>query len=207
LLVLKGQKVKFTMLGSNTVNPLSSPLVSHILESVNGDRFPIDVTPSSKDRPFPKMGVKFSVFLDFIENNGGNERFVGKSTTDVCNEILKPVTEARQLSYCEFVQGLNTNSQEVGEAEVFISHAWKYIFLDVVSAIQSHFKNTPDIYIWFDLFSNNQHLAGNLPFEWWTNTFKSAIKQFGRTVMVLSPWKNPIPFTRAWCLFEITVLL
>jgi hypothetical protein len=53
------------------------------------------------------------------------------------------------------------------------------------------------------LFSNNQHLAGSLPFEWWTNTFKSAIADFGHTVMVLSPWNNPIPFTRAWCLFEI----
>jgi len=145
----------------------------------------------------------FSVFLDFIANNGGTEHFQGLSTTDVCNKILKPATEAEQLSYCEFLKGLSLDSNEVGTAEVFISHAWKYMFLDVVSAIQSHFKDTPDIYIWFDLFSNNQHLAGNLPFEWWTNTFKSAIKDFGRTVMVLSPWKNPIPFTRAWCLFEI----
>ena len=39
--------------------------------------------------------------------------------------------------------------------------------------------------------------------DWWTNTFSSAIGRFGRTVMVLSPWHDPIPLTRAWCLFEI----
>ena len=60
-----------------------------------------------------------------------------------------------------------------------------------------------NVFIWFDLFANNQHLAVELDFNWWCGTFKSAIKQFGHTVMVLSPWIDPIPLTRAWCLFEI----
>jgi hypothetical protein len=155
----------------------------------------------SKVVPFPKDGVKLSVFIDFINNYGGRKYFRGLTTTDVCNIILKPSTEIDKLSYCELLR--NRKDCGVGKAEVFVSHAWKYEFLDVVSALEFHFKDAPDIFIWFDLFSNNQHLAGNLPFEWWTNTFKSAIKDFGRTVMVLSPWSDPIPFTRAWCLFEI----
>eukprot|EP01042_Synura_sphagnicola_P000244 gene244-252_t len=92
---------------------------------------------------------------------------------------------------------------DVKPAVVFISHAWKYIFLDVVEALQNHFRDEPDAVIWFDLFSNNQHLAPNLDFHWWGYTFKSAIAEFGRTVMVMAPWSNPIPLTRAWCLFEV----
>jgi tetratricopeptide (TPR) repeat protein len=166
---------------------------------------------------FPKIGVQFSVFKEFIASNGGRERFRGLTTTDVCNTIVKPLTAVLQCSYCEFLlhpipsededeEGGEEGSEiieAVGEvASVFISHAWKYKFLDVVNALELHFKETPNIVIWFDLFSNNQHRP-DVPYEWWATTFKSAIKDFGRTVMVLAPWDGPIPFTRAWCLFEI----
>ena len=58
-------------------------------------------------------------------------------------------------------------------------------------------------FVWFDLFSNNQHNTSGRGFDWWSTTFKSAIEQFGHTVMVLSPWNDPIPLTRGWCLFEL----
>ena len=62
-----------------------------------------------------------------------------------------------------------------------------------MDSLEFHFRDTPDIIIWFDMFSNNQHKAVDLDFNWWCNTFKSAIKDFGHTVMVFAPWKNPIP--------------
>eukprot|EP00605_Chrysophyceae_sp_TOSAG23-4_P000662 GSChrysophyteH1.ASY1.ANO1.744.1 assembled CDS len=158
--------------------------------------------------PFPTVGVKLSVFLKFIEDNGGRDAFVKKpfvkeplTTTDVCNKFLKPITSEKEQSYCEYLQ--EQKSPDVGEASVFISHAWKYTFVEVVDALEHHFSNEPDIFIWFDLFSNNQHKAISFPFEWWRDTFLNAIGKLGRVVMVLSPWNNPIPFTRAWCLWEI----
>jgi hypothetical protein len=77
------------------------------------------------------------------------------------------------------------------------------VFLEVIDALRSHFIKEPSIIIWFDMFSNNQHEAPSLNFEWWSTTFKSAICSFGRTVMVLKPWDRPITLSRAWCLFEI----
>ena len=53
------------------------------------------------------------------------------------------------------------------------------------------------------MFSNNQHKAVDLDFDWWCNTFKSAIKDFGHTVMVFAPWNDPIPLVRGWCLWEL----
>ena len=72
-----------------------------------------------------------------------------------------------------------------------------------MEALRSHFAKEEGVFIWFDMFSNNQHEAPALDFDWWSTTFKTAIHSFGRTVMVLKPWNDPITLKRAWCLFEI----
>ena len=113
----------------------------------------------------------------------------------------KPLTSHMKSSYCDYLKTISPNS--VGEAQVFIAQAWKNVFLDVVDTLQYHFRDSPDIIIWFDLFSDNQHSAPDLDFHWWSTTYESAIEQFNHTVLILSPWNNPIPLTRAWCLFEI----
>eukprot|EP01041_Mallomonas_annulata_P001942 gene1942-3766_t len=151
--------------------------------------------------PFPKAGVKLRVFIEFIELCGGNDAISGLTTTDICNKFLKPLTFMRQSSYCELLTA--QEHPDVGEAKVFISHAWKFTFLEVVQALSNQFGHNSDVIIWFDLFSNNQHITSNLNYDWWSTTFKSAIEQFGHTVLILSPWNDPIPLTRAWCLFEI----
>eukprot|EP01041_Mallomonas_annulata_P011541 gene11541-24142_t len=161
------------------------------------------VDPSVKQIPFPKMGVRLSVFREFIKECGGELFVESLSTTEVCDRFLKPLTFADGASYCDYYRRYGSNSDNVNDASVFISHAWKYNFMEVVTTLELHFQSTPDIYIWFDLFSNNQHAGPSLDFHWWSTTFKSAIEQFHYTVMVLSPWHDPIPLTRAWCLFEL----
>ena len=97
------------------------------------------------------------------------------------------------------------NGSKIGKATVFISHAWKYKFMDLLSALKHHFRNEndDDVYIWFDLFSVNQHISDKVDPDWWNKSFMNAVKEIGHVVLVLSPWQNPIPFTRAWCLWEI----
>ena len=150
---------------------------------------------------FPKHGIKVSYLQQFIIQIGGKDEVKGKTTTDVCNEFLKPLTEQSQSSLCDLLCHIKHEAYSE-KAEVFISHAWRYYFLDVVEALLYHFRDAPDTIIWFDLFSNNQHKATTLDYEWWQTTFKSAIADFQHTVMVMSPWHNPIPYTRAWCIFE-----
>jgi hypothetical protein len=50
---------------------------------------------------------------------------------------------------------------------------------------------------------NNQHVASSNPYEWWATTFKSNVERIGRTLLILAPVFDPVPLTRAWCLFEI----
>ena len=166
------------------------------LSSIFGLSGSMKLSPS-----FPKAGLTLSAIDRFISKCGGKEALAGLSTTEVNRQAQKPLTYYRQSSYCDMAKAAGDSG--VKPAVVFISHAWKYIFLDVVEALQYHFRDEPDAVIWFDLFSNNQHSAPDLDFHWWSYTFKSAIKEFGRTVMVMAPWSNPIPLTRAWCLFEV----
>jgi hypothetical protein len=91
------------------------------------------------------------------------------------------------------------------DANVFISHAWKYNFLDVMEAVRLHYNNDTSIVIWFDLFSVNEHTTSTQvrSFGWWSTTFKTAIKNIENVLVVLFPWDAPIPLTRSWCIFEI----
>ena len=157
--------------------------------------------PQDDDLTFPKNGVRISFLDEFVEKCAGRQALKAKTTTDICEDFVKLFTKEHQLSYCEM---MNTNgNSNVGVATVFISHAWKYEFLDVVDALKDHVHHNHEIIIWFDLFSNNQHKAVSLPFSWWANTFKSAIGDFKHTVIILAPWNNPIPLQRGWCLFEV----
>eukprot|EP01035_Chromulina_nebulosa_P069341 gene69341-biopygen24207 len=131
--------------------------------------------------PFPKLGLKLSYLLnEFIFLCGGRVALEGKTTTEVNFLFQKKITESAKLSFCDYLNQQQSNHPAVGVATVFISHAWKYVFLDVLDALQKHFLSDPDILIWFDIWSVNQHVEVDLDFEWWSNSFKSAIRDFGR---------------------------
>jgi hypothetical protein len=91
----------------------------------------------------------------------------------------------------------------VGTATCFISHAWKYRFLDVVQSIEGYLGASSDACVWFELFSNCQHDTCAKPFEWWVGTFSNAMKTMGSVIMIISPWNDPIPLKQAWCVFEL----
>ena len=153
------------------------------------------------------MGVKADFLLSFIEEYGGRQHFTSLSTTDVNEQIVQPATAEISASYCELLR-CTGRGDLTADATVFISHAWKYTFLDVVDSILAFVEKEKengaiDVVIWFDLFSNSQHGTSAKPFEWWQGTFKNAIANMGNVLMVMSPWDNPITLTRAWCVFEV----
>jgi len=131
------------------------------------------------------------------------------TTTDVCVKHVLPETKDEGKAYYELIKD-ETDEQGnkvVGEADYFCSHAWRYKFVNVVNALEVFCKNKrllpEETYIWFDLFINNQQKAPNLSYKWWCGRFKEAIRSFGKVVLILEPWTDPIPITRAWCLWEI----
>jgi tetratricopeptide (TPR) repeat protein len=152
---------------------------------------------------FPKAGVRLSYIVgEFYEECGGREALKGLTTKQVCEQFIKPKTQERKSSYCDLLKDQGHKAYRE-TAQVFLSHAHGCEFLTVVDALQWHFRDQPDTVIWFDLFSINQHQPMDWTFEWLSTTFKSSIQKIGRTIMPLSPWNDPVPFTRAWCIFEV----
>ena len=125
--------------------------------------------------PFPKLGLKLSYLLkEFVELCGGRAELKGKTTTEVNMKFQKKITEASKLSFCDHLNLQQPSHPAVNEATVFISHAWKYLFLDVMDALRTYFLSNPDIIIWFDVFSVNQHVELDLDFAWWSTKSSAA---------------------------------
>ena len=131
------------------------------------------------------------------------------TTTDVNSSFLVPETRATKLSMCDQLVSQG-RSDVVGKATWFVSHAWKFMFLDVFDSLASYFcpNDMNDVrscneIVWFDMFSNSQHDTASKPFEWWTGTFTNAIRDLKNVLMIMIPWDAPIPLTRTWCIFEI----
>ena len=62
---------------------------------------------------------------------GGRENILGLTTTDICNQYLKPATDEHKASYCEYLNashGITNNNKACRRASVFISHAGNISF-------------------------------------------------------------------------------
>lgn len=122
------------------------------------------------------------------------ERVLDTTTKDACEEIVKPKTLSKKESYIDLINAGK-------KANKFVSHAWKYSFQDIVRSLEGN-NEDGDIF-WFDICTVNQHKSETRDFNWWQTTFLGAVKEIGCTVLVLSPWEEPIPLTRSWCIWEI----
>ena len=150
-----------------------------------------------------RSGVRLSYLKVFVDMCGGRDKLKGKTTDEVMEEYVKPPTAKTKLSWCDYLMSEGDGGKYVATAEVFLSHAWKYAFLDVVDAVQRHFKDSgEDPSIWFDIWSVSQHKSSSRDFNWWQSTFLNAIGAMGRVLMVMLPWDCPKTLTRVWCIFE-----
>ena len=90
---------------------------------------------------------------------------------------------------------------ECRQSTVFVSHAWKYNnnrFFSCLVDLDSYANE----WFWIDSLTVNQ-FAAQRGFIWWSTTFLKCIEAIGKTLLVLAPYSDPVPLTRAWCLFEI----
>jgi tetratricopeptide (TPR) repeat protein len=110
-------------------------------------------------------------------------------------------------SLCRLFAADPATAHLVGRPTHFLSHAWKYETRNLAAALRAFVdempEGSPPAFFWFDCFSLDQHAQSSQGSEWWRTTFMQAIGSMGHTVMMLSPWDDPIPLTRAWCLWEL----
>ena len=129
------------------------------------------------------------------------------TTSDFNRGIVKDKTRGTNAPFIDLYKDeidINTGKPLVAPATVFVSHAWKYPFVEVVVDVMEQYnEENPNTYFWFDLFTNDQNANDKKDADWYSTTFRESIKRIGTVVLILSPWQDPKPIKRAWCLFEI----
>lgn len=189
--------------GEPNIGEMSKMDLTANLSSIRGIDGQVE-TPSLSPSTihFPKDGLTLVAIQEFISLCGGSASLHGLTTTNVVRNFVDPMRAASKLLDCEHLRA--KGSTAVGEASVFICYARKDAFLDVVAALEYHFRDEPDTIFWFDIFcGGGDWFNMALDLDVWYTLFKSAIAQFGRTVMVLSSWPDLSPLSRAWCFFEV----
>ena len=153
-------------------------------------------------------GISVAAIRAFYETHVKGNNMSDDCTTADMLPLVKSITKAAGstgggLSYCQLLRrqaaaAASTTSPpspgEVGEATVFISHAWKYNFYQFLLALEAKFKDQPSVRLWIDIFCHNQH--DELTSDEWITKFEQHIVRIHNTVMIVFPWRNPIPFTR-----------
>ena len=99
-------------------------------------------------------GLPLQYCRQLIDTNGGEAAFRNLTTDDVKERYIVPMTQASQLSLCaQMKQG---GDARVQRATWFVSHAWRYKFLDLVTALEMFFAHIGGcVIIWLDLFSTS----------------------------------------------------
>jgi len=87
-------------------------------------------SPTSSD-DFSVLGISLAGLKRFIYDYGGEEKFKGKTTKEICDNFIIPNTINQ--AYCTQLQ--TQQSPYVKNATIFVSHAWNYEFLNVINAI------------------------------------------------------------------------
>lgn len=144
-------------------------------------------------------GISVAALRSLYEECVKEGKITANCTTGDMLALVKSLTKTATtgwigLSYCQLLRQQKGTSSEVGPATVFISHAWKYHFCDFLLALEMKFKDQEAVRLWVDLFCHNQH--EDLTSDDWITKFEEHIVRIQNTVMIVFPWKEPIPFTR-----------
>lgn len=153
-------------------------------------------------------GISVAAIRAFYETHVKGKMTEDCTTADMLS-LVKSITKADVSaevgqSYCQLLrrQAAEANRtasppsfDEVGEATIFISHAWKYKFLQFLLALEAKFRDQPWVRLWIDIFCHNQH--DELTSDEWITKFEQHIVRINSTVMILFPWYEPSPFTRS----------
>ncbi|CAE7238443.1 unnamed protein product [Symbiodinium sp. CCMP2592] len=220
---------------STTVSPV--PLQAHALANIVKHGVAMLARDSQFHAPAAvwERGVLLTVatgFGDILEakNILAAKCGPGETTSDLCVELLRPLTEEARCSAWEgLYKGLElqssartesaVSSKYVGKPTVMVSHCWASPYSQLMAILKRYDENTNrNNFFWIDVFSMNQHDFANLSGKSRPDIHRSAsvydtmlvaltrsIKVPGRMLLALTPHEQPELLSRAWCLYEIYI--
>eukprot|EP00040_Diaphanoeca_grandis_P018978 m.99911 g.99911 ORF g.99911 m.99911 type:complete len:586 (-) comp27203_c0_seq2:345-2102(-) len=109
--------------------------------------------------------------------------------------------DAKSAIYLHHTEADEMGNCFVGTATVFISHAWGMSAYDFFEVLLRGMADSD--YAWIDLYMYTQFGNGDGSTAAWIKRFEGLIGSIGSVLAILTPWRNPVPLTRIWCLFEM----
>ena len=187
------------------------------LERLGGDEAPKECKVSAAAigalPNWPFLGVSVACLRAFARAH--EALLVDATTEDVCERVCKPLTETAGDSLAACLVRLGAVDPVTGvpfaaAPTIFVSHARKYLFRDLVDAVCAHVSSLPEEeherhYVWLDIFSQYQHWIGDVgtaqrPCNW-DVVFQLTTAAIGHTCLVFAPWRDAVPLRRAWMLW------
>ena len=131
------------------------------------------------------------------------------TTVQVNRAVIKSETRDTNQPFINKYIGLTHSDGRplAAPATLFVSHAWKSAFCDIVDALEQHEAKYPDTYFWLDIFAIYQNRTEHKDLVWFSTTFREDMTRIRRVLLVLSPWDDPLPLRRSWCMFEVATAL
>ena len=93
-----------------------------------------------------------------------------------CTQATPP---AGTRSMCEVMAADPVTARFVGKPNVFVSHAWLYLFDDALAALEAFDAARgagAERFYWFDTFSIDEHATQSMTQTWWSTTFRCPCK-------------------------------
>ena len=168
-----------------------------------------DTTPQPADPRNRPFGVSMAFVRKFLKDHPDIEKNAW-TTSDILKFVIKPESLGTEKAYLDkFIDQRDEQGRLfISYSTVFVSHAWNYRFVaEVVDGMEQYALEHPDVYFWFDLFTNDQNNVVDKDFYWFCKNLRGSIEQIGEVLLLLSPWDDPTPTKRAWCLYEISSTL
>jgi len=118
--------------------------------------------------------------------------------------IVKKQCAEWECSYTDMLSKETSNKDDLGRCNVFISHAWKYDFTNLMSAIEEFEKEHPGVKLFYFL----DYLAINQfkPQED-LDRLPELVSHCDYFILVMLFGDEHIPVTRIWCIYETAVAL
>eukprot|EP00936_MAST-01D_sp_MAST-1D-sp1_P000585 g585.t1 len=171
----------------------------------------------ASDAGMPRNGVSAEMLRQFASE------FMVKDTTtagDVCERHVKPMTAQTRVPLIAILQaGRDADGAPwCGRPTHFISYAWSYpllLLLDIIEQFEEEHSAGAGRcnYYFLDQFSLNQHVfvsehANQKQVQKQiVAALEGEMTRSRHVLMCMHPWSEPVPLTRAWCLFELFVAI
>jgi hypothetical protein len=152
-------------------------------------------------------GVHLSALKSLYQEACAHELWQTKPET-ILPAIIFPKTEKTKRSYIDILEGDASDGWPlVAPPNVFVCYSWEYdmeLILAVLDNVALKALPAPT-YFWMDMLTVNFHEVdqGPHPTEFWCKVLNPPLCAVDKVVVICSPWDNPLPLKRLWCLWEI----